>query len=138
MESKLMLNVLNLLKNKLAKNGILIVTNPTGKIYRQENHWYTINNQFSENIPTRKSEHHIKMKYHEDQPIKLQVFASKQSSQSFTFFDYFHSGSAYRNAYSSVGLELLKTYKPIGNQNDSIEWKSEAEIPAYKIHILGK
>lgn len=44
-----MLDVLNLPKTQLSKNGILIVTNPTAKAYRPENKWYTFNNQFPEN-----------------------------------------------------------------------------------------
>lgn len=54
------------------------------------------------------------MKYHEDQPIKVQVFANSTREKSFTFFDYFHSGEGYRNAYKAAGIHLLETHKPVG------------------------
>lgn len=137
MQASKMLDALSLLKNKLSKNGVIIVTNPTSKAYRPENQWHTFNNQFPENTPTRQSDNSPKLKYHEDQPIKVQVFAAKGSDKSFTFFDYFHSGSAYRSAYQSAGLQLIETHKPIGNAHDQIEWKSEMTKPPYRIHVLG-
>lgn len=137
MKENQMLDVLNLLKSKLSQNGILIVTNPTARAYRPENQWYTFNNQFPENTPTRKSEVENECKYYEDQPIKIQVFASKNSDKSFTFFDYFHSGLQYRSAYQSAGLQLIETHKPIGSANDHIDWRAESIKPPYKIHVLG-
>lgn len=137
MKNNEMLDVLNLLKTKLSKNGILIVTNPNAKAYHPENQWYTFNNQFPENIPTLKLERSDKLTYHQDQPIKVQVFAEKDSPHSFTFFDYFHSGSQYRNAYLTAGLQLLETHKPLGTANDQIEWKAEYTKSPYKIHVLG-
>lgn len=137
MKTDEMQSVLNLLKTKLSENGIIIVMNPTGRAYRPENFWYTFNNQFPENTPMRETKTHKKLKYHEDQPIKVQVFAAKNSNESFTFFDYFHSGSAYQNAYSAAGLQLIETHKPIGKPEDQIDWRDEATEPPYKIHILG-
>lgn len=138
MTSNSMLGILKKLKTKLSENGILIVTNPTAKAYRQENQWYTFNNKFSENIPSQKIEMKKKMKYQEDQPIKVQVFASGDREKSFTFFDYFHSGSGYREAYNLAGLKLLETHKPIGvKEEDGIDWKSELMKAPYKIHVLG-
>ncbi len=131
-----MLKVLNLLQSKLSENGIIIVTNPTGRAYRPENKWCTFNNQFVENVPTKKLKNQEKKKYHEDQPIKVQILAAEGSTEGFTFFDYYHSGAAYRGAYSAANLKLLETHKPIGKLDDKIEWKSEAEKPPYKIHVL--
>lgn len=138
MESKEMTEVLRTLNSKLAENGIIIVTNTTAQLYRPENSWYTFNTQFEENLPKRVSNDHSKLKYHEDQSIKVQVFANKERTQSFTFSDYFHSGSAYRIAYNAAGLKLLETHKPIGKIEDKIEWKSEKDTPPYKIHVLRK
>ncbi|OGT35640.1 MAG: hypothetical protein A3F11_06960 [Gammaproteobacteria bacterium RIFCSPHIGHO2_12_FULL_37_14] len=138
MKEAQMLLVLEALKNILSENGILIVTNPTGRAYRPENHWFTFNNQFTENVPTRKKEGSEKLRYIEDQPVKMQVFASAGSDQSFTFFDYFHSGSAYRRTYTAAGLKLLETHKPTGKPDDKIAWCAEAEVPPYKLHILGR
>lgn len=137
MKEEQMLLVLEALKNLLSENGVIIVTNPTARAYRPENRWYTFNNQFVENVPTRKKEATEKLKYVEDQAIKIQVFASAARDQSFTFFDYFHSGSAYRRAYAAAGLTLLETHKPIGKPDDNIAWCAEAEFPPYKLHVLG-
>jgi 2-polyprenyl-3-methyl-5-hydroxy-6-metoxy-1,4-benzoquinol methylase len=138
MESKDMTEVLRILNSKLSENGILIVTNTTAQLYRPENSWYTFNTQFPENKPTRVSDDHSKLKYYEDQPIKVQVFANKERTQSFTFSDHFHSGSAYRTAYNTAGLKLLEMHKPIGKVEDKIEWESEKDTPPYKIHVLRK
>lgn len=137
MKEQEMTHLLGTLKMLLSENGILIVTNPTARAYRPENRWYTFNNQFPENIPTRKIDVNEKLKYTEDQPIKIQVFSSRGSAQSFTFFDYFHSGTAYRRSYTAAGFQLLETHKPIGKSNDQIAWCAEAEVPPYKLHVLG-
>lgn len=128
--------VLTLLQSKLSERGVLIVTNPTARAYRLENTWYSFNNQFPENTPTQKRDKSQKLKFVEDQPIKVEVFSSKNSEQSFTFYDFFHSGDAYRNAYHAAGLHLLETHKPIGKPEDNMEWEAEKEIPPYKVHIL--
>ena len=133
MRSDEMLDVLSSLKNSLSEKGILISTNPTSKAYKQENAWYTFNNRFPENnLDTNLGV----SKYCEDQPIKIEVFSAKDKAHSFTFFDYFHSGTAYRNAYTSAGLKLLGSYKPLGTIEDGMPWKSEVEKAPYKIHIL--
>lgn len=138
MKSSEMLSIVKLLKSKLNENGILIVTNPTARAYRPENKWYTFNTEFCENIPSRQLDIQKKLKFHEDQSIKIQVFAAKDSEKSFTFFDFFHSGSAYRNVYKAAGLKLLESHKPVGMQEDKIAWHSEFSKPPYKIHVLGK
>lgn len=136
MPEKEMLTLLPRLKSLLSKNGILIITNPTARSYRLENKWYTFNNQFSQNAPLIKLEGEERMKFQEDQPIRVQVFATRKSTESFTFYDFFHSGKAYRNAYEMSGLKLLATHKPKGKVEDMIEWKDENEKPVYKIHLL--
>jgi 2-polyprenyl-3-methyl-5-hydroxy-6-metoxy-1,4-benzoquinol methylase len=138
MESKDMAEVLATLHSKLAEDGILIVTNTTSKVYRPENTWYSFKTDFPENVPTRVVDGAEKLKYIEDQPVKIHVFASKSRDQGFSFCDYFHSGSAYRNAYASAGLKLLETHKPLGKPDDKVEWHSEQKVPPYKIHVLNK
>lgn len=137
MPEKEMREQLCLLSSLLEKDGILIVTNTTAKVYRQKNNWYTLNNKFQENKPEDALEKDGKLKFPEDYKVKLQCFAAKDSDQSFTFFDYFHSGSAYRKAYVSAGLELLQTHKPLGTSDDQLEWVDESQKSPYKIHVLG-
>lgn len=136
MQFKEMLLTLTQLRSRLSEQGIILITNPTARAYRFENQWYTFNNQFEENKPKIKLESHNKLKFQEDQEIKVQVFSSKESDQNFIFHDYFHSGSAYRKAYASASLQLLETYKPIGKPEDNIKWEAEQTTPPYKMHIL--
>lgn len=128
--------ILKDIQSLLTDSGISIITNCTSKAYKTSNKWYTFNNKFEENYPSELSNN--KLKFKEDQPIKVQVFSSYGSDISFTFYDFFHSGSAYRNAYKAVGLDLLETHKPIGKESDGIEWESEKKHSPYKIHILSK
>ena len=137
MKEEQMMRILESLRNLLSESGIIIVTNPTESAYRPENRWYTFNNQFPENIPTTKKTNETEqLKYDEDQPIKIQVFASKNCDASFTFFDYFHSGTAYKRCYAAAGLKLIETHKPIGRPDDHIAWCAEQEIPPYRLHVL--
>ncbi|MFI4956541.1 MAG: class I SAM-dependent DNA methyltransferase [Gammaproteobacteria bacterium] len=138
MESKDMSDVLSTLHTKLAEDGILIVTNTTARVYRPGNTWYSFKTDFPENIPTRTAEETTRLKYNEDQPVKIHVFASKNQDQGFSFSDYFHSGTSYRSAYASAGLKLLETHKPLGKSDDKVEWQSEQKEPPYKIHVLNK
>ena len=127
-------HVLKDIHSLLTSSGITIVTNCTRKAYKKSNQWYTLNNDFIENLAIA-SDDQIPP---EDSPIKFQVFASHNSSISFTFFDFFHSGAAYRSQYKSVGLDLLATHKPLGKESDGLQWKSEKEFSPYKIHVLSK
>lgn len=127
--------ILKDIQSLLTDSGISIITNCASKAYKASNKWYTFNNKFEENSPSGLSN---KLKFKEDQPIKVQVFASYGSDISFTFYDFFHSGSAYRNAYQAVGLDLLETHKPVGKESDGIDWESEKKHSPYKIHILSK
>lgn len=126
-----MTDILKKLQSRLSDSGIAIVTNCASKAYRKTNKWYSFGNDFPENEPRVLK--NGKMKFEEDQPIKVQV-----GRNGFTFFDFFHSGAAYRSSYQSAGLNLLKTHKPIGRESDGIEWQSENDYSPYKIHVLSK
>lgn len=139
MKSDRMTDVLKKIQSLLDETGVAIVTNCASKAYRHGKEWYTFNSNFDENIPRGNtlSKSNLR-KFAEDQPIKVQVFASHGSNISFTFFDFFHSGSAYRKAYENAGLSLLETHKPVGKQSDGINWKMETLHSPYKIHVLAK
>jgi 2-polyprenyl-3-methyl-5-hydroxy-6-metoxy-1,4-benzoquinol methylase len=129
--------ILKMVNSLLNETGVSLVTNCSSKAYKRSNKWYTFNNNFDENVPTEKVGE--KTKFKEDQPIKVQVYAAFGSSDSFTFFDFFHSGAAYKKAYMEAGLNLLETHKPLGKKNtDGIKWEAEAQFSPYKIHILSK
>jgi 2-polyprenyl-3-methyl-5-hydroxy-6-metoxy-1,4-benzoquinol methylase len=135
-KEKLMTDILKSVQSLMKDSGITIVTNCASKSYKNTNKWYTFNNDFEENIPT--VERGDKMAFKEDQPIKVQIFASYGSDIHFTFFDFYHSGEAYRKAYQAAGLGLLETHKPVGIDSDGIEWRDEKHRSPYKIHVLSK
>lgn len=132
-------NMLAIMKNihsYLSENGIAIITNCASAAYKKYNKWRTINNAFPENMPL--TDINGKPAFREDQPIKVEVFASNTNSLSFTFFDFFHSGSEYRKSYEAAGLELLQAHKPTGKASDNIVWLDESVKSPYKIHIVAK
>ncbi|HDS3856721.1 TPA: methyltransferase domain-containing protein [Legionella pneumophila] len=120
----------------LSSSGIALITNCSSKVYKTNNNWYTLNNKFQEN--TAIGTENPDKKFIEDQPIKLEVFSENQSNISFTFFDFFHSGSTYKQKYIANGLDLKTTHKPLGLTSDNKKWKSEMEYSPYKIHVLSK
>jgi hypothetical protein len=132
----IMLDILKNIYLLLEDTGIALITNCFSKSYKRENKWYTFNNDFKENQPTLKINN--KLKFAEDQPVTVQVFASFGNTRSFTFSDFFHSGASYRNAYEKANLMLLQTHKPKDEKSDSIEWKAEKEHSPYKIHVVTK
>lgn len=127
-----MVNLLEVIYDKLKKDSILIITNPSSKVYDKEYSWYSINNDFIENEKKNKRTKNFK----DDQPVKLQVINAP--SLTFTFFDYFHSEISYRKAYRSARLKLLMTHQPLGVDKDKIAWKSEKVYSPFVIHILTK
>jgi 2-polyprenyl-3-methyl-5-hydroxy-6-metoxy-1,4-benzoquinol methylase len=131
-----MFAILKNIHNYLSTTGVAIITNCASAAYNRDNKWYTFNNNFTENTP--QTNINGKDKFAEDQPIKVEVFSSYKSPLSFTFFDFFHSGAAYRKAYEDASLELLETHKPIGKESDNIAWLDEAVKSPYKIHVVAK
>lgn len=43
---------------------------------------------------------------------------------------------AYRGVYRKAGLELVETYKPLGNNDDPVEWVNETRIAPWVIYVL--
>lgn len=129
-KTKEMITILQKIQTILADDGVFITTNCGRNTYKRFNEWFSSNHDFKENDPVPGA-----TKLKEDQPVKMQVFTD---SGNFTFFDFFHSGKAYRNAYQQTGFTLLQTHKPLGKQSDDIAWKSELKHSPFKIHVLGK
>lgn len=123
--------ILNKIQPLLTDGGILITTNPSNKVYNINTKWYSLNNNFEENILSNGN------KLQEDQTVKLEINLQKTGVR-FQFFDYFHSGKAYKTAYENAGLELLTTHKPLGKETDGINWEDEWHVSPYKIHVLCK
>ncbi len=107
-ESGDVLKILNAIRSLLNENGMLLVTNCASKAYKRNNKWYTFNNNFPENEPTEMVKG--KLKFKEDQRVTVEVNV-KENNKGYQFFDFFHSGSAYREAYKEAKLVLVETHK---------------------------
>ncbi|UCC79478.1 MAG: methyltransferase domain-containing protein [Candidatus Zixiibacteriota bacterium] len=46
------------------------------------------------------------------------------------------SDDAYREVYKQAGLELVETYKPLGNDDDPVVWVNETKIAPWVIYVL--
>ena len=44
---------------------------------------------------------------------------------------------SYREVYARAGIELLETYRPLGDSDDPYRWVSETEISPWTIYVLG-
>lgn len=129
-----MADIIKQLQSLIASDGVMITTNTTRQAYKHSNKWYTLDNDFQENIPQefRDDKHRLK----DDQSVSLAVKDPGNGEQLFRFFDFFHSGKTYKSAYSAAGLQLMQTHRPIGKETDGLSWKSESAFSPYKIHVL--
>lgn len=135
-KSEEMNSVLNRIQSSLSDIGVAIVSNCNAHCYKRGGEWYSFKNDFSENEQTASK--NGKPKFTEDQKVTVELETLRGSGKTFRFFDYFHSGAAYRAAYETAGLQLIKTHKPLGLPTDGFSWKSETNHSPYKIHILEK
>lgn len=136
LKEKEMKAVLENINSLLSENGIAFITNCASKTYKPGSSWATLNTQFDENKPSEMRNGKVKLK--EDQPVKNQVFDSFSKTSTFTFFDFFHSGEAYRRCLESSGLDLLQTIKPKATASADIPWQDELKVSPYKIHVVKK
>lgn len=44
----------------------------------------------------------------------------------------------YREVYGDIGLEILKTHRPLGRADEPYEWVNETQIAPWVIYVLGK
>ncbi|MBA2652079.1 MAG: methyltransferase domain-containing protein [Tatlockia sp.] len=129
-----MLDIVKRLQPLLDVTGVLITTNATRQAYKTSNKWYTLKNDFQENLPQEVTTSNSRLK--DDQPVSLAVLDPVKKSEMFRFYDFFHSGKSYQKAYLCAGLELMQTHRPLGTLNDGIPWESEKDATPYKIHVL--
>jgi len=50
--------------------------------------------------------------------------------------DIIWTDDAYMEVYKRAGLELVKTYRPLGRDNDPVEWVNETRIAPWVIYVL--
>ena len=113
--------VLSEARRVLKKDGVMVNITNTPERYRGS--WTSCFVDFPENKKTLKSGDKVKLLF---KGINLLIY------------DYYWTEEDYRKVFYDVGLNLLKTHKPVGRNNDPYEWLDEAKIPPIVIHILGK
>jgi ubiquinone/menaquinone biosynthesis C-methylase UbiE len=52
--------------------------------------------------------------------------------------DVLWTDEAYREVYKQAGLDIEKTYEPLGKANDPYEWVSETSVAPWVIYVLKK
>ena len=50
--------------------------------------------------------------------------------------DIFWTDDDYAETFSAAGLELIQSYRPLGNDTDHFEWVSERTVSPWTIHVL--
>jgi ubiquinone/menaquinone biosynthesis C-methylase UbiE len=50
--------------------------------------------------------------------------------------DVIWAGEAYREVFKSVGLEIVKTYKPLAKESEPYQWVNETKIAPWVIYVL--
>ena len=52
--------------------------------------------------------------------------------------DIIWSDESYLEVYKSAGLEVVKTYKPLGKEDEPHQWVNETRIAPWVIYVLKK
>jgi len=121
----------------LHKKGIMVVSNPTTAIYRAENRWYGLNNQFITNRPSLPPKTGFTdWEFTEDQAVTLQIIDPITQKEIVTFHDFLHTEKSYDAAYNVSNLRLLDRHKPLGKLDDEIQWLDEKEKPRLMIDVV--
>jgi len=54
------------------------------------------------------------------------------------FEDTFMTDESYRQVYKEAGLKPIAVYRPLGREEDRIQWTNETTVPPWVIYVLGK
>lgn len=125
-------NVLKKLKTLISDDGILVSTNASRQSYNCNNHWYTLNNNYPQNLPKNTTNNKID----DGQKVSLAVRDPVSGNELFRFHDFFYTNKTYANVFRKSGFNIIETYKPLGKDNDGIPWLSEKDVSPYRIQIF--
>lgn len=113
--------ILSAMKRVLKDDGsIVIVTSPTG-CYQAN--WVSFSYDFPENRRPIQS----------GDTVKLLIRGT-----GVILYDYYWTEKDYEQAFSNVGLRVVETHKPLGTDDDPIEWSDEKIISPMLIYVLAK
>lgn len=105
----------------LAPSGRLLILVARAETYRHE--WVSFSTrEFPENLSAKNGD-----------TVRVVVLDMPDSRP---VEDVLWSGDAYRATFAEAGLELIRTYRPLGRNTDPFEWVTEAKIAPWAIHVL--
>jgi SAM-dependent methyltransferase len=115
--------------------GIAVVTHNTAKVYDDCNEWVSFNTKYDENKRDLFDSQKEKYTRCDGKPVRKDIL-DKERKKVFTFSDFFYRRRTYKNAFLTANLKIVCSHKPLGKSEDHITWKSEANVPPYRIDIL--
>jgi trans-aconitate methyltransferase len=117
---------INLLKGlgcKLSEDGIMILLDSTPELYL--NDWASfITTVFEENKLAKSGE--------------IVKTIMKDVDDSRPVQDILWTDNDYKEQFCKADLELIKTYHPLGRENEPYNWVNETRIPPWVIYVLKK
>jgi SAM-dependent methyltransferase len=111
--------ILKEMKRVLRKDGIIIFV--TSSTEATAGNWVSLSYAFPENDKPLRS----------GDTVKLLI-----QGVDVVFHDYFWSEDDYIGAAERAGLILAKLHKPLGSDDDSIEWRDETKMSPTAIYVL--
>jgi SAM-dependent methyltransferase len=109
------------LRDLLNSDGKIISVVSSSDIYKNEWASFTTK-EFPENV-TAKSGDKVR--------IVMTDVEDRRPVEDIVWYD-----DAYREVYKEAGLEIVKSYKPLGKEDDPIEWINETRIAPWVIYVL--
>jgi SAM-dependent methyltransferase len=115
-------NLFRQLRDLLNDDGRIISVVSSPEIYKNE--WASFTTRdFPENL-TAKSGDKVR--------IIMTDVEDQRPVEDIIWYD-----DAYREVYKQAGLELVETYKPLGNDDDPVVWVNETRIAPWIIYVIG-
>lgn len=113
--------ILKGLKSKLNKSGRIVMLDANSEMYTRE--WASFTTKaFPENKTVKSGG-------------KVKICMTDVDDQS-PVEDYLFTESDYQKLFKEAGLDLVKTYRPLGKPEEPYLWKSELEVAPWIIYVL--
>jgi len=122
-ESEKMANLAGL-RDLLNSDGKLLVLVSSQHLYVNEWATFSTKKWLSENQSARSGDH-----------VKVAITTIGDSRP---VTDILWTEADYQRLFADVGLKLVRTYKPLADGTEPINWISETQIAPWEIHILSK
>ncbi|KAF3362696.1 hypothetical protein PHSC3_000683 [Chlamydiales bacterium STE3] len=120
------IKMLTEIRRTMKDGTCLIATTATPEMYNRNNHWVSLDANFSENDHLQSGSH-----------AKVSLILPEGV---ITFNDYYWTEKDYRECFAAAGLNLISANYPLGLENESLDWKwqDETKVAPYVIFVLKK